>query len=240
MSFDHFAVSVQPQCTHSCVWRWYSTISIGRSTNQCDLLDFNVERFVKKVRASTAVDILLDVKFQFGLHVRIPYVLFLRVQVVHRVFVLVFHLPQPVEVFGSRFFWAGHSTAVSMWFCYPHWGFLWVALFEAWSVLTISTSCSFDNWLSSSSLWCLDVRLFMCVIFSPRCTLCQVPPPESLREGDDKNLCIFFLLLANLIGIGRAVAKASNLTFLTDCSRIIKILSKMYSARLSWLFRCVW
>ena len=111
---------------------------------------------------------------------------------------------------------------------------------SAWSVLTISTSCSFDNWLSSSSLWCLDVRLFMCVIFSPRCTLCQVPPPESLREGDDKNLCIFFLLLANLIGIGRAVAKASNLTFLIDCSRIIKILSKMYSARLSWIFRCVW
>jgi len=51
--------------------------------------------------------------------------------------------------------------------------------------------------------------------------------------GDDKNLCIFFFLLANLIGIGRAVAKASNLTFLIDCSRIIKILSKMYSARLS-------
>jgi len=52
-----------------------------------------------------------------------------------------------------------------------------------------------------------------------------------LRFGNDKNLWIFFLLLSNVIGIGRVVAKASKRTFLIDCRMLIKISSKMHSAR---------
>ena len=44
-----------------------------------------------------------------------------------------------------------------------------------------------------------------------------------LKFGSDKNLWIFFLLLSNVIGIGKALAKDSKLTFLIDCRRLIKI-----------------
>ncbi len=37
-----------------------------------------------------------------------------------------------------------------------------------------------------------------------------------VNEGNDKNLWIFLLLLSNVIGMGRAVAKASKLTFLRE------------------------
>jgi hypothetical protein len=54
-----------------------------------------------------------------------------------------------------------------------------------------------------------------------------------VRFGNDKNLCIFFLLLSNVIGIGRAVARVSRLTFLMDCRMLIKIFNNRYSARLN-------
>jgi|GEM_PF-6316883 len=43
------------------------------------------------------------------------------------------------------------------------------------------------------------------------------------RFGNDKNLCIFFLLLSNKMGIGIDAARVSKLTFLIDRRRLMRI-----------------
>ncbi len=47
----------------------------------------------------------------------------------------------------------------------------------------------------------------------------------TFHSANDKNLCIFFLRLSNLIGNGRDAANFSRFTSLIDCRRLTKMVN---------------